>query len=1093
MQLRHLTKPLPDGAQRFSPRPGTRGCFIAVKKILPTRTHASRRYSCNASPIPRPVLSGWGFESRRARHQLTLLIAQSSGDKGTVSNANDVDIGSSYSLDDEEVNEDSSSLSTFVERVVYWMKYLLFERVELRALNNVFQFSASMCFVALYVWSTYATPVKGGARATLEFWLCMVFGFEYLHRLLIKHRDLGSRVRMATNPINVLDLLSFGPTLFEAVMQLIAPGFSLGRFDLRWTKLLRSLRVIRIGLLAAELRSLNLTTKRGGWLAAGTTFRLIQIAASPLLLLFGASAVYQILEKIPFHKAVYFVATTLSTVGFGDVVPHTVFGKAFVVVMIAIGLVMIPVQAALFYNEISARRVIKGTLHNWRGKPFVLLSTRLTEVRAFSDLFAEFQQALGVTSLFPKNTKIVALCNRPSFEFSAFQELHERSLTLVEGSAVSGADLVTAKAEKANAIILLADRFSADAKHEDLSILFQVWAAKSYTKTVPLFVQTMKQSTVDQIKPFIDPEQDVAVSMEETRFRLLALSATCPGASTLIGNLIRSSTVRPEEARQETLAGRRWLRQYVDGCEAKLCKAPVQRHLVGIEFNRVAEWLYRRSGHAIIGIITPDGDTCLNPGAEWKLTMGYTLLVVGHGTMAVRKALASPFFSPAQRVVDVDVLGMSTAVGSLEASASPMDDTIGSEDAGQVTYSFESCETIYEGLPTTESVDFDDIPCVPKFLSDTMTAEEGSAFYQSYREDARALAEQSEQGYLSEPTLARVAAEAGVDIASSAINASDRPKSPFAGHFILCGHVGSFIPFMKYLRAAEPSKDARIVILAEEMPEGYRAAEADYGPLDFVTGSPTNAESLRKAGAQTARALVFLTKGSRDVRTAQATGGTVEVVRNTREAVLADAPALLACYGVGEESGASLTHAVVELLFTTSIEFLQPGLLLKGVGSMYDESSVRKGEPRKSWSMRALQQREAVAEGLAEWQANPYYAAGRCTVPALMDSFGVSTFFSRGLLADVLAEFCGDFESSGAMLVQTKLPSGWAGRSYGELFSAVALSGSGAILLGLYRRKLENQATRLSYVVTLPGRAEILQATDRLFVLRCRHHGGCIS
>jgi len=195
----------------------------------------------------------------------------------------------------------------------------------------------------------------------------------------------------------------------------------------------------------------------------------------------------------------------------------------------------------------------------------VLLSTRLIEVRAFSDLYAEFQQALGTTSLFPKDTKIVALCNRPTFEFSAFQELHERSLTLVEGSAVSGSDLVTARAEKANAIILLADRFSTDSSHEDLSILFQVWAAKSYTKTVPLFVQTMKQSTVEQIKPFLDPDQDVAVSMEETRFRLIALSASCPGASTLIGNLIRSSAVLPEDARHETLAGRKWLRQYVDG------------------------------------------------------------------------------------------------------------------------------------------------------------------------------------------------------------------------------------------------------------------------------------------------------------------------------------------------------------------------------------------------------------------------------------------------------------------------------------------------------------------------------------------------
>ena len=46
-------------------------------------------------------------------------------------------------------------------------------------------------------------------------------------------------------------------------------------------------------------------------------------------------------------------------------------------------------------------------------------------------------------------------------------------------------------------------------------------------------------------------------------------------------------------------------------------------------------------------------------------------------------------------------------------------------------------------------------------------------------------------------------------------------------------------------------------------------------------------------------------------------------------AVLADAEGLLTCYGVGEESGAALTHAVIELCFTSSVRFLQPGLLLQ--------------------------------------------------------------------------------------------------------------------------------------------------------------------
>ena len=63
----------------------------------------------------------------------------------------------------------------------------------------------------------------------------------------------------------------------------------------------------------------------------------------------------------------------------------------------------------------------------------------------------------------------------------------------------------------------------------------QVWALKSYTKSVPLYIQVLQRSSLALIAPFLDPEQDVIVSAEQTRHRLLALSCLCPGASTLIG------------------------------------------------------------------------------------------------------------------------------------------------------------------------------------------------------------------------------------------------------------------------------------------------------------------------------------------------------------------------------------------------------------------------------------------------------------------------------------------------------------------------------------------------------------------------------
>jgi hypothetical protein len=326
---------------------------------------------------------------------------------------------------------------------------------------------------------------------------------------------------------------------------------------------------------------------------------------------------------------------------------------------------------------------------------------------------------------------------------------------------------------------------------------------------------------------------------------------------------------------------------------------------------------------------------------------------------------------------------------------------------------------------------------------------------------------------------------------------------------------------MGYLVTAEPSRASPIVVLAPTPPQDFEEAQCKFGPVIFVSGSPSEASSLRAAGAATAKALVFLARGSRPVKTAQATGAAVEQERSTREAVLADASALLACYGVGEESGASLTHAVVELLFTTSIEFLQPGLLLKGISNLIervDGPSIG-GAPRKSWTMRAWQQREAVAEGLAEWQANAFYAAGRVTVPALMDTFATQCFFSKGLLVEVLAEMSGDLNrdggrgvhevvkeeeegqsekgdevdgsddnipsssSSGALLQLVPLPRAFDGKTYGELFMSFVTAKSTRVSLGLYRVKSENPGTKLCYVVSNPPPWEVLEMTDRVFVL----------
>ena len=143
---------------------------------------------------------------------------------------------------------------------------------------------------------------------------------------------------------------------------------------------------------------------------------------------------------------------------------------------------------------------------------------------------------------------------------------------------------------------------------------------------------------------------------------------------------------------------------------------------------------------------------------------------------------------------------------------------------------------------------------------------------------------------------------------------------------------------------------------------------------------------------------------------ATSSGGRADRAAASRSAVLADAPGLLCCYGAGEVDGsATPPYAVIELCFTSSLRFLQPGLLLKGVSAgvpsddfgwrkrrnssansnafssssaaaaaasySFNNTSTANHAPRRSWLARKRQEKAAAAEGLAAGPANPDSAA----------------------------------------------------------------------------------------------------------------------
>ena len=62
-----------------------------------------------------------------------------------------------------------------------------------------------------------------------------------------------------------------------------------------------------------------------------------------------------------------------------------------------------------------------GTIPRAAGRPFILLSVQLSEVRGFSDLFTELMQQVELTGCMPRDLLCAVLSNKPSTEYTAFQ------------------------------------------------------------------------------------------------------------------------------------------------------------------------------------------------------------------------------------------------------------------------------------------------------------------------------------------------------------------------------------------------------------------------------------------------------------------------------------------------------------------------------------------------------------------------------------------------------------------------------------------------------------------------------------------------
>jgi len=232
-------------------------------------------------------------------------------------------------------------------------------RQGLSVLNRVIV-AAIVASVALAVLDTEPTLAR---RFAEPFWaadlaLTILFVLEYAARLWTAPEAprfsgaIAGRLRWALTPAALIDLLALIPAL---VFVGATPAYMF-----RLVRLLRVLRLARLGRFSRAYREIAeaLASRRDELLLTLGAALAIMLLAATLMHLVEGEAQPEAFGSIP--RAMWWSVVTLTTIGYGDVYPHTVIGKvlAGLTAIAGIGLIAAPtgILAAAFSDAAQRGR-----------------------------------------------------------------------------------------------------------------------------------------------------------------------------------------------------------------------------------------------------------------------------------------------------------------------------------------------------------------------------------------------------------------------------------------------------------------------------------------------------------------------------------------------------------------------------------------------------------------------------------------------------------------------------------------------------------------------------------------------------------------
>ena len=185
-----------------------------------------------------------------------------------------------------------------------------------------------------------------GVLTALEWFFTVLFTIEYVARLLCVERPS----RYARSFYGVVDLVSFLPTY----LAVLVPELH-ALIDVRVLRMLRVFRILKLTRYLAEYQLLAAALRDSRRKIAVFLSAVVMIVVTLGTVMYVIEGPQNGFTSIPI--AIYWAVTTMTTVGFGDIVPQTGAGRAIATVMMLMGWGVLAVPTGIVTAEMTSQRL----------------------------------------------------------------------------------------------------------------------------------------------------------------------------------------------------------------------------------------------------------------------------------------------------------------------------------------------------------------------------------------------------------------------------------------------------------------------------------------------------------------------------------------------------------------------------------------------------------------------------------------------------------------------------------------------------------------------------------------------------------------